>query len=206
MDELGEWHSVETYVQYDPLNKKILVFASFSAYGRRILFLSKLKGMRKDYTFSVDIFETADELNRDDADLLTKARQITGNAYAPYSQFHVGAVARMTNGQLMSGTNQENASYPIGLCAERVLLSAASSVFPNIPIVTIAISYNNINGASDHPIAPCGICRQSLQEYEERTDQPIRLILGGKKGKIYVIESASQLLPLAFTKKELDRL
>jgi cytidine deaminase len=160
--------------------------------------------MKKDYTFSLEVYETAGELSQEDALLLKQAQEITTNAYAPYSKFHVGAVARMANGQFISGTNQENASYPIGLCAERVLLSAASSVHPNVPIESIAISYNSAHGESDHPVAPCGICRQSLQEYEERMAHPIRLILGGKKGKIYVIEQAGQLLPLAFTKKELD--
>ena len=159
--------------------------------------------MKKDYSFSVDVYNTADELSGEDASLLSKAQEVTANAYAPYSEFQVGAVARMVNGELISGTNQENASYPIGICAERVLLSAASSVYPNIPIDTIAISYNNMRGESDHPIAPCGICRQSLHEYEERMNHPIRLILGGKKGKIYIIEQAGQLLPLAFTKDEL---
>jgi cytidine deaminase len=159
--------------------------------------------MKKDYSFSLDIYNGVDELSEEDALLLSKAREITANAYAPYSKFQVGAIARMANGQLISGTNQENASYPIGICAERVLLSAASSVYPNIPIETIAISYDNLHGESDRPVAPCGICRQSLHEYEERMNHPIRLILGGKKGKIYIIEEAGQLLPLAFTKDEL---
>lgn len=166
----------------------------------------KMKYMKKNYSFSVEVFGSIEELQPEDALLLAKAQEITSNAYAPYSQFHVGAVARLQNGELIGGTNQENASYPIGLCAERVLLSTASSVYPNIPIDTIAITYDNTLGDSDHPIAPCGICRQSLQEYEERMSHPIRLILGGKKGKIYVIEEAGQLLPLAFTKKELKKL
>lgn len=162
--------------------------------------------MKKDYIFSLQVYENIDELKAEDALLLKRAREVTSKAYAPYSQFHVGAVARLVNGSFLNGTNQENASYPIGLCAERVLLSAASSIHPGIPIDTIAISYNNSHGPSDHPIAPCGICRQSLQEYEERMNHPIRLILGGKEGKIFVIDEASHLLPLAFTKKELKKL
>lgn len=159
--------------------------------------------MKKTYSFSIDVFEDAASLPREDAALLAKAQEATANAYAPYSDFHVGAVAKMANGDFLSGTNQENASYPIGICAERVLLSAASSVYPKIPIETIAISYDNLHGESDHPIAPCGICRQSLHEYEDRMHHPIRLILGGKSGKVYVIEQAGQLLPLAFAKNEL---
>ena len=159
--------------------------------------------MKKDFSFSIDVYDSVDLLSKEDALLLAKAQEVTVNAYAPYSEFQVGAVARMANGELLSGTNQENASYPIGICAERVLLSAASSVYPNVPIDAIAVSYNNLNGTSDHPVAPCGVCRQSLHEYEARMNQPIRLILGGKSGKIYVVERAGQLLPLAFTKNEL---
>jgi len=158
--------------------------------------------MKKDYSFSLDIYKGAEELNEEDASLLSKAQAATGNAYAPYSDFLVGAAARMANGAFITGTNQENASYPIGICAERVLLSTASSIYPNIPIAAIAVSYNNLHGKSDHPIAPCGICRQSLQEYEERMNLPIRLILGGREGEIYILERASVLLPLAFTKNE----
>lgn len=159
--------------------------------------------MKKEFTFSVQVYDSAESLSEEDAALLSKAQQATDDAYAPYSNFHVGAAARLINGEFLSGTNQENASYPIGICAERVLLSAASAVHPNIPIETIAISYHNVNGESDHPIAPCGVCRQSLHEYEQRMDHPIRLILAGKTGNVYVIEQAGQLLPLAFTKHEL---
>lgn len=159
--------------------------------------------MKKNFSCSFDVYDSADHLPAGDASLLAKAREVTAKAYAPYSDFHVGAVAKMITGDLITGTNQENASYPIGICAERVLLSAASSVYPDIAIDTIAISYDNLHGESDHPIAPCGICRQSLHEYEDRMKHPIRLILGGKKGKVYVIEQAGQLLPLAFTRDEL---
>ena len=159
--------------------------------------------MTKEYSFSVEVYESAKDLPANDALLLAKAQEVTRMAYAPYSEFKVGAVAQMANGESLSGTNQENASYPIGICAERVLLSAASSVYPQIPIDTIAISYSNTHGDSDHPIAPCGICRQTLHEYEERMKHPIRLILGGQTGKIYVVKEAAHLLPLAFTKKEL---
>lgn len=159
--------------------------------------------MKKDYSFSVDVYDSVEDLSKEDALLLKSAQKATVKAYAPYSDFQVGAVAKMANGEYISGTNQENASYPIGICAERVLLSAASSVYPDMPVDTIAISYNNRRGESDHPIAPCGVCRQSLHEYEERMNHPIRLILGGMKGKIYVIEQAGKLLPLAFTKGEL---
>ena len=125
------------------------------------------------------------------------------HAYAPYSHFHVGAVAKLANGEIVAGSNQENASFPVGLCAERVLLASASTLYPNVAIESMAISYLAGSGDSDHPIAPCGICRQSLLEYEMRVGRPIRLVLGGMEGKIYIIPQASTLLPLAFTSEEL---
>ncbi|MEO5893801.1 MAG: cytidine deaminase [Ferruginibacter sp.] len=154
---------------------------------------------KKDINFSVDVYGSVEELNSADRDLLIAAQQATKQAYAPYSKFLVGAVAALANGQTVTGTNQENASYPVGICAERVLLSCAASLYPGVPINTIAISYDNLNGESDHPISPCGICRQSLSEYQERVNSPIRLIMSGMKGEVYVLESAKQLLPLSFS-------
>ena len=135
--------------------------------------------------------------------MLAKAREVTAQAYAPYSRFFVGAVARLGNGEMVAGTNQENASYPVGICAERVLLGNAATHYPGVPIDTIAISYASETVKSDHPISPCGMCRQSLLEYETRTRQPIRLLLAGQEGKIYIVNTVSVLLPLAFTRGEL---
>lgn len=155
------------------------------------------------FEFNYKVFESIDELPEDLRWLLNEARQVTENAYAPYSNFQVGAVAKLVNGEIVSGSNQENASFPVGLCAERVLLATASSLFPKVPVQTMAVSYKSENVKSDHPISPCGICRQTLQEYEERVDHPMQLILGGMTGPVYVIDSASRLLPLAFTSEEL---
>ncbi|HZF63872.1 MAG TPA: cytidine deaminase [Chitinophagaceae bacterium] len=155
------------------------------------------------FEFNYTVYESIDELPEDKQQLLSKAREITAQAYAPYSKFQVGAIAELENGQLVQGSNQENASYPVGLCAERVLLASASSLYPRIPIKKIAISYTSEHQKSDHPISPCGICRQSLQEYEGRISQQVQLILGGMEGPVYVIDSASRLLPLAFTSEEL---
>lgn len=158
---------------------------------------------KTEYTFSYEVYDSIDELTEEDAWLLTEAREVTQHAYAPYSHFQVGAVAKMANGEIVAGSNQENASFPVGLCAERVLLASASSLYPKVPIETIAISYQSGNGNSNHPVSPCGICRQSLQEFENRVSQPVRLILGGMEGKIFIIPKASSLLPLAFTSEEL---
>ncbi|PSL46664.1 cytidine deaminase [Chitinophaga niastensis] len=142
----------------------------------------------------------------DDSDtwLLKEAREVTAHAYAPYSHFQVGAVIKLANGEIVAGSNQENASFPIGLCAERVALASAASVYPNIDIDTIAISYHNLNGDSSRPISPCGMCRQALSEYEMKQASPIRLILGGLSGKIYVISRANDLLPLSFSGSDLN--
>lgn len=155
------------------------------------------------FEFNYKVYDSIAELPEDQQWLLNEAREVTSNAYAPYSNFQVGAVARMANGEIVAGSNQENASFPVGLCAERVLLASVSSLFPKVPIETIAISYKSEHQKSDHPISPCGICRQSLQEFEGRVNHPVQLILGGMSGPVYVIDSASRLLPLAFTSEEL---
>ena len=159
---------------------------------------------KEEYRFSYEVYDSINELREEDASLLKEAMLVTRNAYAPYSHFQVGAAARLSNGELVRGTNQENASYPVGICAERVLLSAASSLFPGEGIDTLAVTYNNLDGKSDHPISPCGMCRQSLIEHEQRTKHPIRLILSGLEGKVYIIEKAGALLPFCFTSEDME--
>lgn len=158
---------------------------------------------KETYQFSYEAYDSINDLPEDDAALLTAAREATKRAYAPYSNFHVGAVAKLANGHTVVGSNQENASFPVGLCAERVLLSAITALHPDVPIHTIAISYNSEHISSDHPVAPCGVCRQSLQEMEGRLHHPIRLILGGMEGKVLVIPKGSSLLPFGFSGEEL---
>jgi cytidine deaminase len=159
---------------------------------------------RKDYHFSYEVYDDAEDLPVEDARLVTQAREATANAYAPYSRFRVGAAAILENGRIVTGTNQENASYPAGICAERVLLSAAASLFPGIPVRTLAISYFNEQGPANRPISPCGICRQSLSEFEIRTRQPIRLLLSGQTGPVYVVPDSGSLLPLAFVAADMS--
>lgn len=158
----------------------------------------------KEIPFQYQVFDNASALSQEDASLLLQARAITAHAYAPYSHFNVGAIALLNDGSRIEGTNQENASYPVGICAERVLLSAISSFHRNKAIKTIAISYHNENGKSNNPVSPCGICRQSLLEQTLRQQQPIRLILSGQEGPIYVIEDAISLLPLSFTANDMQ--
>lgn len=159
--------------------------------------------MKKHFQFSFETFPSSDELDQKDQEILKAAREVTKNAYAPYSRFHVGAVAQLSNGKTVSGTNQENASFPVGICAERVLLSTASSLFPGEAVETIAISYNNLTGNSGKPISPCGICRQSLLEYEQRGGVPMRIIMSGLTGEVIILESAKQLLPFSFDSSDM---
>jgi cytidine deaminase len=111
----------------------------------------------------------------------------------------VGAAARLSNGQIILGSNQESASYPVGICAERTLLNSIGSQYPNETIQAMAISYIPNGVESDHPLSPCGMCRQSLLDYEIRYKGPIKLILAGKTGKVMLIPSASNMLPFGFT-------
>ena len=156
------------------------------------------------YGFDYEVYDGIDQLAPQDARLLAQARETTQIAYAPYSEFKVGAVAMLANGKEMKGSNQENASYPVGICAERVLLSAASSLYPGVSVTTLAISYHNQHGASDHPVSPCGLCRQSQLEHETHFKTPIRIIISGMEGKVYIIPDASMLLPLSFTSNDMS--
>ena len=160
--------------------------------------------MHQQYNFQFEVYSSTYDLNNTDNELLQKAIEATNHAYAPYSNFFVGAAARLKDGTIVTGANQENASFPVGICAERVLLSSVSSQHTSTIIETIAVSYDNRNGESNKPITPCGLCRQTLFEYEQRQQQPIRLILGGMEGEVYIIEKASLLLPLSFTKEDLE--
>lgn len=160
---------------------------------------------KKEYHFLYEEYASLVGLDEKDARLLQDAAAIAEAAYAPYSHFKVGAVALLNNGELVAGTNQENASYPVGICAERTLLAAAGTKFPDTAIRTMAITYLTSTNMRA-PLSPCGMCRQALQEFEARTGQPIRLIMGHVSGRIYIIENASLLLPLAFSSSMLSSL
>jgi cytidine deaminase len=159
--------------------------------------------MTEQYSFEYEVYNSINDLQEQDRLLLQAAKDLTSTAYAPYSNFHVAATARLLNGEIVKGTNQENASYPVGTCAERALLGSLGALFPNEPIETMAITYHNLNGSSDTPASPCGMCRQALREYETRTHHSIRLILAGMEGKIQIIPKAGMLLPLGFTSDDL---
>jgi cytidine deaminase len=149
-------------------------------------------------------YNTIDELPESDQVLIMDAKALAKTAYAPYSGFRVASVALMSDGSIVRGTNQENASYPIGLCAERVLLAAASSVAPGQSIVTIAITYESDIVDISAPVAPCGICRQSLLEFESRFQIPMRVLLAGDQ-QVHEFSSVSLLLPLGFKPHHLGK-
>ncbi|MCK0160689.1 cytidine deaminase [Allomuricauda sp. F6463D] len=153
---------------------------------------------KKKIGFELLVFENASELSQNDHKLLQEAMNARENAYAPYSKFKVGAAVLLENGQIVIGNNQENASYPSGLCAERVAVFYAGANYPGTTIKSIAISASSSEHEVAAPAAPCGNCRQSLIEYEQKQKSPISIILGSENGPIYKCASLEDILPLAF--------
>ena len=138
-----------------------------------------------------------EELSAEEKNLIDLAKESTRNAYAPYSEFKVGAAVLLENGEIIAGNNQENIAYPSGLCAERVAVFYANATYPNVRIKTIAIAAY-FNGDYAEQLSPCGSCRQVLQEVEARYQFPIRVLLY-RKNEIYIIESIKDLMPLSFS-------
>lgn len=155
---------------------------------------------KQKVSFELTVFESLEELSKEDRELMVAAIEARKNAYAPYSKFQVGAAVLMDNGEVVIGSNQENASYPSGLCAERVAIFQAGAQFPGVPIKAIAISATSKNYAVNKPAAPCGNCRQSISEYEIKQQNPIRIMMMGEIGEVLVCDSVSDILPLAFNK------
>lgn len=138
-----------------------------------------------------------EELPEEDRQLVEMAVGATNNAYAKYSNFKVGAAVRLENGLLMKGANQENAAFPVTLCAERTAIFAAQANYPEQPITAIAIAAKNENGLLDEPITPCGSCRQVMLEIEDRYKRPLRILLYGQNG-VYIVNTVKDLMPLSF--------
>ncbi|MGI9138936.1 MAG: cytidine deaminase [Sediminibacterium sp.] len=154
--------------------------------------------MKQKFEFEFEYLEDISSMNESESELLIAARNATKTAYAPYSNFKVGAAALLSNGRIIIGSNQESTSYPVGICAERTLLNSIGSQFSSESIIAMAISYDTTKSACDTPISPCGMCRQSLLDFENRYESPIKIILAGKSGPIMVMESAKYLLPFGF--------
>lgn len=149
-------------------------------------------------SFEYTEYNDITELMPEDQQLVAESRNQTRHAYAPYSEFYVGAVLQLENGIVVKGNNQENSAYPSGLCAERVAIFSASANYPDTKINTIAISASARNFVVKDPVTPCGACRQVLAEYESKQKKPIRVILSSTSGKILVIRNVTDLLPMYF--------
>lgn len=152
--------------------------------------------LKTEYT----VFDNLSELSKEDKTLMEQAIKARENAYAPYSNFSVGAAVLLENNEIILGNNQENAAYPSGLCAERVAIYAAGSNYPNVNILKIAISASSSLKEVSEPVAPCGACRQSIAEYEIKQETPISIFFMGETGKILKTNSIKDLLPLGFDK------
>lgn len=153
----------------------------------------------------INEFNVESELLENDRALLLKAKEALTYSYSPYSQFKVGAAVRLTNGEVLLGSNQENASFPAGICAERSAIYNAAHQFKDMAIESIAITVLSMEFEVKSPIAPCGVCRQVLLETELKQKSDIKIILQGSTGAVYTLSNASSLLPLYFFEKGLKK-
>ena len=154
--------------------------------------------------FKASVYSSTEELPEKAQKLILLAREAANRAYAPYSGYRVGASVLLENGELITGNNQENAAYPSGLCAERTALFYASSRYPGIPVLSIAIS-TLLNEPPDGDFArPCGGCRQVMSEYEDLSGKPIEIIMDGKSA-ITVVNGIDTLLPFRFKKEDVRK-
>ena len=159
--------------------------------------------MNYRHQIDYELYEDWHELQESDVSLIEQAYAFCEQAYAPYSQFKVGAVLLLEDGSVVKGNNQENMAYPSGLCAERVALFYAGANFPTIPIKILAVTAFAKSYEVNQPVMPCGACLQSISEFELRFSKPIQIILQGNSGPIYIAEGTKTFLPFQFFIKEL---
>ena len=166
-----------------------------------------MSGKRKNFQVRYLAYEHPGQLPDSDRLLWEAAEAATALAYAPYSRFFVGAALRLEDGTILKGANQENASYPLCLCAERVALAAAHAKYPAQPVLEMAVTAR-LQGADlfDAVVSPCGACRQVIAETEYRYNRNIRLLLPGPGDSIYVFDSIQDLLPFSFKHSVLQTL
>lgn len=158
-----------------------------------------MKHLKIDIVIKTHLF---DELNPTDKELVDAAKEATKHSYAPYSKFAVGAAVRLANGVIVTGSNQENAAYPSGTCAERTALFYANSQYPDQPVEALAVAARTEKDFIDRPIPPCGACRQVMLETEIRYSHPFRILLFGKDAT-YEISRVGDLLPLSFSSSDM---
>ena len=152
---------------------------------------------QRAYTVRLYEYDHVDELSEEQKLLVDSAIKAARDAYAPYSEYQVGTALRLANGEIVIGSNQENAAYPSGMCAERVAVFYAGARHPDVPVESIAIAAIHEGIIQEEPIAPCGACRQVLYEKELQGEGTMELILYGSK-KIQILSKVTDLLPLPF--------
>lgn len=151
-------------------------------------------------TSELTIFDSVQELPVDIQELMKKSVEAREKAYSPYSKFQVGAALLLDNNEVITGSNQENASYPAGLCAERTAIFFAGAKFPDAKMLKLVLTAKSLNYTVDRPTAPCGSCRQAIAEYEVKQGTPIEIYFMGETGKVLKADSIAALLPLIFDK------
>ena len=178
------------------------IYKSFYILWPYVVF--NLQNMQKLY-IQFSEFEVNDNCFSDiERELFKRANDVCQEAYAPYSNFYVGASLLLENELFVIGSNQENASFPCGICAERVALFSAKSNYPNLKVLKIAITTQTKDFQNINPVAPCGLCRQVLLEYEIKQKHKIEIYIFNKK-KVIKFNQAKDLLPFYFTEDRLKR-
>ena len=152
----------------------------------------------KSISFDLLIHDSIDKLSAEERNLMDAAVTARNKAYAPYSEFNVGAAVLLENGEVLLGNNQENAAYPSGLCAERVAIFYAGSQYPEAKIHSMAISAKSLHSKITKAVPPCGACRQVLAEYEVKQNSLIEIYFMGESGKVVKSNSVKDILPLIF--------
>ena len=146
----------------------------------------------------LQVYDSLEELPQEVQTLMQKSFEIREKAYAPYSEFYVGAAIELETGEIVLGNNQENAAYPSGLCAERSAIYYLGANYPGSVIKRMAISARSLKSVLTTPTPPCGACRQAIAEYEQKQKSPIEIYFMGEKGKIVRTASLANILPLIF--------
>jgi cytidine deaminase len=163
-----------------------------------VIFVIKQKNMKHTHTVNYEIIENWSELSDQEQELVVKAQEASANAYAPYSNFFVGASVLLETGIIITGNNQENIAYPSGLCAERVALFYTGANYPGVAVKTLVVVAKGDLVKPDECISPCGSCRQVIAQSEYRQKTPIRLILVAQNGRTFIFDKASDLLVFPF--------
>ena len=159
----------------------------------------------RNINIQIEEYETEKSLEKQESVLLAMAQQAIKGSYAPYSEFRVGVAILLENGEVLKGSNQENAAYPSGLCAERVAIFHAKSIYPDIKVKSIAITAASDNFITKAPVTPCGACRQVIAETESRQNDKVRIIMKGQEGIVQAVNGIENLLPLMFKEEQLKK-